>query len=88
LERSVLAGPGVTETGVRRLAFDAGSLPKVDDYLKKVRDESYRLTDQDTQRLRELGLSEDEIFELTIAAALGAASRLLRTGLDALAETR
>lgn len=42
-------------------------------YAAKVRDESYRVTDADVAKLRAVGVSEDEIFEVTVAAAVGAA---------------
>ena len=41
----------------------------------------------DIQRLRSAGVTQDAIFELTIAAALDAAERGLRAGLLALGET-
>ena len=41
-------------------------------YLEKVRLHAYRVTDADVAALRESGMSEDEIFEATVAAAVGA----------------
>jgi alkylhydroperoxidase family enzyme len=41
-------------------------------YLEKVRLHAYRVTDADVAALREAGLSEDEIFEATVAAAVTA----------------
>jgi alkylhydroperoxidase family enzyme len=55
-------------------------------YAAKVRDESYRVTDADVAKLRTAGVSEDEIFEVTVAAALGAACRCLDAGMRALRE--
>jgi alkylhydroperoxidase family enzyme len=50
-----------------------------------VRAKAYTVTDADVDALREAGLSEDEIFEQTVAAAIGeglrrldAAERVLR----------
>jgi hypothetical protein len=72
----------------RRAAFSGQPLPEpLDQYLRKVRGASYQLTDADVERLRAAGVAEDAIFELTIAAALGAAERGLRAGLAALGET-
>lgn len=41
----------------------------------------YRVTDADITALRVHGLSDDAIFELTVAAALGEAERRLAAGL-------
>ncbi len=72
----------------RRAAFSGQPLPEpLDQYLRKVRSASYQLTDADVERLRSAGVTEDAIFELTIAATLGAAERGLRAGLLALGDT-
>ena len=41
-------------------------------YLEKVRLHAYRITDADVDALRNAGLSEDEIFEHTVAVAIKA----------------
>ncbi len=53
-------------------------------YLDKVARHAYKVTDADVNRLREAGYSDDAIFELTLAAALGAARARLERGLGAL----
>ncbi|MGH9280003.1 MAG: hypothetical protein ACRD12_18135 [Acidimicrobiales bacterium] len=53
-------------------------------YLANVRETSYRISDADVGALRAAGLGEEEIFELTIAAALGAALGSLDAGLQAI----
>jgi alkylhydroperoxidase family enzyme len=40
-------------------------------YLAKVRTAAYKVTDGDVDALRAAGLSEDVIFEQTVAAAVG-----------------
>ena len=45
--------------------------PRVRDYLTKVRTRAYTVTDADVEALKAAGLSEDEIFEQTVAAAIG-----------------
>ena len=45
---------------------------------------SYRVTDDDIEGLLAAGYSQDAIFEITVAAALGAASHRLEAGLRAL----
>jgi alkylhydroperoxidase family enzyme len=52
-------------------------------YAAKVRDQSYRITDADFAMLTAAGFSDDAIFEITIAAALGAALQRLDAGMRA-----
>jgi alkylhydroperoxidase family enzyme len=47
------------------------------DYLGKVRERAYTVTDADVAALKEHGLSEDEIFEQTVAVAIGEGLRRL-----------
>ena len=44
------------------------------------------LTDEDVETLKKAGLSEDRIFEATVAAAVGAGLKRLRLGLAVLAD--
>ena len=53
-------------------------------YVTKLVKHAYKITDQDVRALREAGHSEDQILEMTFAAALGAGLRRLRAGLAAL----
>ena len=53
-------------------------------YLEMVRRHAYRVTDDDVERLKSAGLSEDEIFEHTVAAAVAAGLERLDAGLRAL----
>jgi alkylhydroperoxidase family enzyme len=76
LRRAVLESSGVTSPEARSAAAaGAPTETAADDYLRKVRGESYRMADADIEALRRAGLSEDAIFELTLAAALGEATR-------------
>ena len=43
---------------------------QMSNYLAKVRDRAFAVTDQDIQALLEAGFSEDEIFEQTVAVAI------------------
>jgi hypothetical protein len=77
--------PGATDPALRRAveAFTAsargGARPALDvpgylaRYLRKLAAAAYTLTDEDVRPLREAGLGDDEIFELTWAGAFGAA---------------
>ncbi|HYA08585.1 MAG TPA: hypothetical protein VEG24_03290 [Gaiellaceae bacterium] len=59
--------------------------PAATAYLEKVRLHAYRVTDGDVEALRAAGLSEDEIFEATVAAAVAAGLERLDAGLRTLA---
>ncbi|MGY2876638.1 alkylhydroperoxidase family enzyme [Marmoricola sp. URHA0025 HA25] len=82
LRRAVLEAEAVTPTAARRAAYD-GSAPDaaLAAYLDTVREKAYRITDAHVDGLRADGLADDAIFELTVAAALGAADRRLAAGL-------
>ena len=85
LRQAVFSSPATTTTAARAAAAEGGPLPEpIDTYAAKVRDHSYRVTDGDVEALKAAGLSEDEIFEMTVAAALGAALRSLDAGLAAM----
>jgi alkylhydroperoxidase/carboxymuconolactone decarboxylase family protein YurZ len=47
----------------------------------KVRDASYTITDHGVWALKAAGCTEEEIFEITVAAATGAALQRLDLGL-------
>jgi hypothetical protein len=53
-------------------------------YLDKVRNNAYRITDADVEALKAAGHSEDEIFEQTVSAAVGAGLSRLQAGLEAM----
>jgi alkylhydroperoxidase family enzyme len=50
-------------------------------YLAKVRNHSYKVTDDDVQALKDAGYSDDEIFEQTVSAAVAAGLHRLDRGL-------
>jgi alkylhydroperoxidase family enzyme len=53
-------------------------------YVDTVRRHAYRVTDAQFEALRDAGLSEDEVFELTVSAAVGAGLQRLEAGLQAM----
>jgi alkylhydroperoxidase family enzyme len=63
---------------------DRPAPPDFATYLDKVRTQAYRVTDADVQALKDAGYSEDEIFELTVSAAVAAGLARLEAGLAAL----
>lgn len=46
-------------------------------YLAKVHQHAYRITDADVDELKDAGVTEDEIFEQTVAAAISEGLRRL-----------
>ena len=63
---------------LRTLASNAASPPEVmQQYLEKVRTGAYRVTDEDVDGLKRAGVTEDEIFEATVAVAIGEGLRRL-----------
>jgi alkylhydroperoxidase family enzyme len=51
--------------------------PELAAYLEKVRTRAYTVTDADVENLKAAGLSEDEIFEQTVAASISEGLRRL-----------
>ena len=85
LRRAVFESAGSTELAVRVAAGSCGQLPDpIGSYAEMVRDRSYRVTDSDLDELTVAGLSDDAIFELTVAAAVGAALQRLTAGIRAI----
>lgn len=87
---AVLGTPGDAELELRRAVatYAAGGEAEIPadlrPYVDKVARNAYKVTDGDVDALREAGYSEDAIFELTLAAALGAARARLDAGLAAM----
>ena len=59
----------------------AGLPAELREFIHKVHQHAYRITDADVEALRERGYSEDQFFELIAAAAVGVARRRLEAGL-------
>lgn len=87
VRRAVFEEPAETEPALRG-AVGAGSAvaDPWGSYAERVRDLSYRITDADVAALKAAGRTEEEIFEITVAAATGAALQRLDAGLRALRE--
>ena len=87
VKRSVTQSPGALSAEVRTaiMARDNGRIPPaLVPYLEKVWAHAYRITDDDIEELTRGGFSEDQIFEATAAAAVGAALMRLERGMGAL----
>jgi len=94
---AVLNAPGRTSRELRHTALAraaqlsggrgerADRLPaSLAPYVDKVARHAYQVTDADIIALRRAGSSEDAVFEITVAASLGAALGRLERGLAAL----
>ncbi|WP_406641335.1 hypothetical protein [Amycolatopsis sp. WGS_07] len=78
---SVFTAPAVTDPALRGAAASGDGLPApLQPFAAKVRDASYRLTDADFAELA-TKYREDEVYEITVAAAVGAALRSYDAGL-------
>jgi len=74
LRHAVLEAPATIDPALRTAAATGGPLPEPwQSYATIVRDASYKITDNDIDRLAAGGHTEEEIFEVTVAAAVGAA---------------
>jgi hypothetical protein len=80
-----LSGPGVASPEARRAAFenrgvDENSRALID----KVARHAWNVTAEDVAATKAAGVGEDAIFEMSVCAALGQASRQLEAALAAL----
>jgi len=67
---------------LRRIAASAEPPPPaMQAYLAKVRDRAHTVTDADVDEVKASGCSEDEIFEQTVAVAIGEGLRRLEAAL-------
>jgi AhpD family alkylhydroperoxidase len=81
LRYAVFDAPAVTDPSLRQAAATVEGLAEPwRSYAALVRDASYRVTDADIAQLTDAGHTEDEIFEITVAAATGAALRSFEAG--------
>lgn len=88
---ATLEGTGVTPAALRWAAFHRRVEelpPELRPYVDMVAQHAYRVSDEDVAALKRAGHSEDAIFEITAAAALGAAILRLERGLIVLRESR
>jgi hypothetical protein len=85
LTRRILEGAGKASPSERRAAFNNGGLTgPLDGLVDKVARHAYRVADEDIATPITSGLSEDQIFEIVVCAAIGQATRQYETALAAL----
>jgi alkylhydroperoxidase family enzyme len=88
---AVLSAPGITPREVRQAVVQRGPLQPLPlpssplaAYADKVALHAYKVTDDDIAALQRAGYSDDAVFEITVAAAVGAALHRLDRGMAAL----
>ena len=87
LRDRVAEGPGKLPPLIRKAALSGSAVPpSAQPYTDKVRLHAYKVIDRDVENLKAAQWSEDEIFELTVATALGAGLSRLDQALRALDE--
>jgi len=80
-----VGGPGFSASGARRAAFDNhGVDERARRLIDKVAREAWKITNEDVAEAKAAGVSENEIFELVVCAALGQSTRQLSAALTAL----
>lgn len=84
---SVLDTSQTTGKALRRAIADNDHVPhELAAYIGKIHEHAYKITDADLAALKSAGYDDDSLFELTIAAAVGAGMTRLRAGLAAIEE--
>jgi hypothetical protein len=85
LASRILEGDGMASPSERRAAFNnSGLAERISTLVDKVAKHAYTVTAEDIAAARESGLSEDQVFEIVVCAAIGQATRQYDTALAAL----
>jgi hypothetical protein len=80
----VFEGPAETESALRRsVAENVAVPPDLQALVDKIHAHAYRVTDDDVARAQAV-YGDDKLFEVIVAAALGASRQRLAAGLAAL----
>ena len=81
----ILKGDGRASHAQRRAAFDnTGLAEPLSTLVDKLTKHAYKVADEDIAAARASGLSEDQIFEIVVCAAIGQATRQYDVALAAL----
>ena len=74
---SVLRSPAELDAPRREAAARGGLEGPAGFFARKVRESSHQMADADFASVKAAGLTEEQVFELTVSAALGAAKERL-----------
>jgi hypothetical protein len=80
---ALLGSPAATTSELRQAVARAMPPPELATLVNKIRNHAYKVSDEDLDALRDR-FSEDQLFEIVIAAAFGAAEARLDAGRRAL----
>lgn len=93
---SQILGKGTSRLELRRQIFDKVknivkndfskevSPIELDNYIEKIARYAHKVTDQEIAALKSSGMSEDEIFELSVVAAFSAGETRVKLAMDLL----
>ena len=85
LVERILEGDGKASPSERRAAFNnTGLAEPLGTLVDKVAKQAYRVTDEDVTAAKVSGLSEDQVFEILVCAAVGQATRQYETAFASL----
>jgi hypothetical protein len=87
LREAVLGAPGELDRETRSAVLAGAGPAGLQPYLEKVRRHAYKVVDGDVDALTQVGWSEDALFEVTVATAVGEGLRRLELGLAAAGHT-
>lgn len=89
LGAAILDGRGVLPPGARQAAARNDVVPEpFAAFVDTIHRHAYRVTDRMVAGLAEVGAGDDEVFEMSVAAAYGAARERLEAGLRAVRDAR
>jgi len=80
--RAAIDGPGRTDPALRQQVASGQPRPELAALVCKIRDRAYTVADRDIDALR-ARYTEQELYELIVAAAIGAAEDRLKAALTA-----
>ena len=81
----MLEGEGQASPEIRRAAFNNEGLSEpLSQFVEKVAHNARMVTDAEIGTLQSAGLSEDQIYEIVVCAAIGQATRQYQNALAAL----
>lgn len=94
---AILSSSGATELSLRRSVLEyarsggpqtPSDLPEeaLREFVEKIAERPWAITDNDFARMQAAGYSEDQLYEITLACALGAGLQRFDAGLLALGE--
>ena len=84
--QNVLGGAGESDPAIRRAASEGtGVPPELQPLIDKIHNHAYQVTDDDIARVQ-AKYGDDRMFEIIVSAAVGASTKRLLAGLQALDE--